>query len=450
MAAEQKKRRYHTGKGGKSEVRLTKTVTNIKEDGSKYKKQYTFSGATLKEAKALKDEFERKLNKGIDIDGSYLPVSYYVDRWLETKEAQKKNLNVNRARAKDIKKYIGDRPIGAVRRSDIQKMLNDYITSTTIRGKAPGKKSVESMLYVTKQVFDEALLDRVIELTPVQKIEIPTFQKTKIGGLKDEEVDNLLHLNHKHQYIFIILLYSGLRRGELIPLKWKDVNLKEKYIEVNKAIDFRHNRPIIKNTPKTEAGNRKVFITEQFAEYLERVKLEQGDNLYGNRVVNMDDKLVCPAPKMKQIINANGKKEWVAVPHQYVMFSETAWNNMLHSFYVAYELAYGNPDGYDPHDPRFKLTKPRIRPHMLRHTFCCSMFYAGVPVNVAQRQMGHADASTTLRIYAQCESEKKAKEEIIKKMSNKKLTPEERLLMELFGQGTFPDQVFGQKNINFA
>ncbi len=439
-----KKPKGYTGKGGHSQIVTTWTETVIDENGNKKKHTHSYYGATMKEAVAKKEEAKRLRNINIDVDAGCLPVSYYVDKWLVLKSG--KNMRVNNARAKDIKKYLGDRPINSVRRSDIQKMMNDYITSTTIRGSAPQKKSVESLRYVTAQVFDMAVLDRIIELTPVQKIEIPTFQKSKIRALDDKEVNNILKLNNKYQYIFIILLYSGLRRGELIPLKWKDINFDEKYIDVNKAVIYNNNRPIVKNTPKTAAGNRKVFLTEQFVEYLKKVKLDQADNLFGKNIVNMDDKLVCPAPKMVCKKNAEGKEQWVPVPHQYVMYSETAWTNMLHSFHVAYELKYGNPEGYNVNSPKFRLTLQKINPHMLRHTFCCSMFYAGVPVNIAQRQMGHEKASTTLNIYAQCESEKKVKEEINKKMSKKKLTPEEKLLMALFGQGEYPEQLLNTNN----
>ena len=79
---------------------------------------------------------------------------------------------------------------------------------------------------------------------------------------------------------------------------------------------------------------------------------------------------------------------------------------------------------------------------MFRHTFCCSMFYAGIPVNIAQRQMGHEKASTTLDIYAQCENDETTRKEIDEKMSKADTrSPQEKLLEAIFSDGKFPTRL---------
>ena len=413
----QKKPKGQTKFGKNCQKRAVLNYTVI-DNGVKIRKQKAFYGKTLKEACTLRDEYKRKINKGIKPDDAKVSVSDYVDKWLALKQ---KNMNVNNARAKDIKKYSGHMRIGDVRRSDIQFMINQFSDTKTIRGKYPGKKSVESLRYVSHQVFEYARLDMIIEMNPVQSIDIPSYEKSKVRPLTMQEIDNVLNLEHKWQKIFIILLHSGLRRSELIPLKWKDIDWDNQCIIVNKSTNFISNQAVVKYYTKNEASNRKVYITNQFKSYLDG--LYSDDSIKYRDRKRLNEALICPS--------LTGK-----------MFSETQWTNMLKKYHTDYELAYGNPNNYHKNDKRFELTLPILNPHMFRHTFCCSMFYAGIPVNIAQRQMGHEKASTTLDIYAQCENDETTRKEIDEKMSKADTrSPQEKLLEAIFSDGKFPTRL---------
>lgn len=65
---------------------------------------------------------------------------------------------------------------------------------------------------------------------------------------------------HRAQTAAMIMLYAGLRRGELIPLLWSDIDLKAGTISVNKSVEFINGAPNLKSGGKTDAATRTVFM----------------------------------------------------------------------------------------------------------------------------------------------------------------------------------------------
>lgn len=171
----------------------------------------------------------------------------------------------------------------------------------------------------------------------------------------------------------MIMMYAGLRRGELIPLTWDDIDLKRKKLSVNKAVDLTNNKAELKAT-KTKAGNREVDIPDILADYL--------------KTIEKTSDLVCPS--------SSGN-----------MHTATSWRSAWYSYLLDLNLKYGKEKGRkSKYDPRFKgITIEKITPHMLRHTYCTNLILAGVTPTTVQQQMGHANIQITLDIYTHITSE---------------------------------------------
>ena len=69
------------------------------------------------------------------------------------------------------------------------------------------------------------------------------------------------------------LLYTGLRRGELLALKWEDIDFENHVINVRQAVTYGGNQPKIK-TPKTQAGNRKVALLDVLEAELKKTPVQ--------------------------------------------------------------------------------------------------------------------------------------------------------------------------------
>ena len=186
----------------------------------------------------------------------------------------------------------------------------------------------------------------------------------------------------------MIMLYAGLRRGEVIPLRWNDINLEERYIEVNKAVEFPDNVHARLKSTKTKSGVRRVYFGERLKQYLSG--LEHASDY------------VCPSASGEMMSLSSFTRGWESVLAELNVISGED-KTVIGDEEVKRSSRF---------DPRFKsgVVINNLTPHMLRHTFCTMMYEAGVDIMTAKQQMGHASIETTLQIYTHL-SEARQKEE---------------------------------------
>lgn len=154
-----------------------------------------------------------------------------------------------------------------------------------------------------------------------------------------------------------LLFYTGMRRGELIGLQWKEVDLKNDVIRVRRDFDWKEN---VLDTLKTPNAKRDIPIVPELREILEENK--------GPRegfVVH------APTDPMKALPEATYKRRWKAV--------------------------------------RELIGAEDVTARTFRNNFATVLYDAGVDVLTASRAMGHADPSTTLKIYTDIERSRKVK-----------------------------------------
>lgn len=350
----------------------------------KYKYVYANSQKELNEKVT---EIKIKLGKGIDITAERDTFGAWLETWLESKrsEISDKRYKSYEASVKRLDS-LQDQQLVDIRMVDIQKVINDnyrcglaYQTLVQIRS-------------VCKQTFDLAIANRVCDFNPADSVKIPkAAPKETKRALTDEEQQWINAPSECRGHLAaMIMMYAGLRRGELMPLTWKDIDLDAKTISINKAVETVDSRPQIKYCGKTEAALRTVYIPDILVDYLKTVK--------------RDSLLVCPS--------AHGK-----------LLTETGWKRMWNSYMRELNRKYGNFDGVmvekDGKLQQFELPKskyapkdvpqviPPITAHWLRHTYITMLYLAGVDVLTAKEQAGHADIKTTMQIYTHLDSKYK-------------------------------------------
>ena len=165
------------------------------------------------------------------------------------------------------------------------------------------------------------------------------------------------------------MMLSGLRRGEATALQWNDIDFENNKISVTKSYNFKDKEF---KTPKNGKA-RVVSVPQILIDYLRTL----------------------PRTSFFVLTNAKGR-----------MMTDDSWKQLYKSYMHDMNLRYGfagnAPNKYSPIKIPMGITP--FTPHELRHTFCTTMYEAGIDAVTAKEQMGHADIQTTLSIYTHLSS----------------------------------------------
>ena len=333
-------------------------------------------GRTNKEVDEKIKAIRITLGKGLDVSAQEDNFSVWAEHWLSFKRANIGNSQYTHyvTYIRYLREYIGDMALKDIRLLHIQTVINDLYEKNPNTGKPSSKKTLKEIRGTAKQIFDFAMDNKVLDYNPADKVKIPKEATEKEReALTKEQQRWITEMPHEMQTAAMIMLYAGLRRGELIPLLWSDIDFKKKTIAVNKAVDLSEDKAKLKGT-KTKAGNREIIMPDILIEYLQGIK--------------RTNILVCPSPKGKLYTATQWRR---------------AWNSYLFDIDLCYGKAWGRKSKYDP---RYKgISIDRITPHMLRHTYCTNLILSGVAPITVKELMGHANIRVTLDIYTHITAE---------------------------------------------
>lgn len=290
-----------------------------------------------------------------------------------------------------LKSQIGNIPVKDVKAYHIQSIINKESECNPFTSKPSAKRTLKFIKSTAIQIIRLAICNRVVDYNVAQDVDVPAnapFEQRR--ALTEGEQQWIIDTPHRAQRPAMIMMYAGLRRGELIPLQWVDIDLNAKTIRVNKDAAIKNGRLQVKPFTKTEAGMRVVDIPQQLVNFL---KAEKKKAFSGTTI----NPLVCPS--------ATGG-----------MMTDTAWRRMWDSYLLDLNWKYGhhidskgkpakskcNPNG-------ILMEIPHFTAHWLRHTFATLLYMAGVDVLTAKEQLGHADVKTTLAIYTHLNNQFKRK-----------------------------------------
>lgn len=211
-----------------------------------------------------------------------------------------------------------------------------------------------------------------IAVNPAENIVTPKFHQNDREPLSTDHIRNIEEFcrNYKYGAFIMTLLYTGVRRGELLALQVNDVDFENGYITINKSVEFLCNSPNLK-TPKTPKSNRMIPILKPLIPYLQK------------------------AVEGKENVN------FVFTGYDGNLYTKSAVQRLFKAFnrdYNRYINRFRTEDEYE--SVHFTM-------HQFRHTFCTMMYDAGVDVKTAQEILGHSSINVTLGIYTHLSQYKK-------------------------------------------
>lgn len=244
----------------------------------------------------------------------------------------------------------GQVPLGDVTLTGVNRWLATMKRQDGKEGR-PAPSTIERAYTVLLAILDVAVADKLLHANPARGAEVPARQSVRNTYLTARQVDLLASHSGDHADLVLLLAFTGLRWGEAIALRRRDVNLDARRIHVDRSVTQIGSR-MVEGTPKTTTGVRQVplpdFLAKRLAQHLLMID---------------DDNLVFPTEDGDYLRSPDGRRGWFARAVR-------------------------------------EAGLPRMRIHDLRHTCASLAVSAGANVKALQRMLGHAKASMTLDVYS--------------------------------------------------
>lgn len=384
--AKKKKTVYGEGSWTTVTINNTEYVRFRKKYDSKTK---TFYGKTNKEVKKKVDEYERKNGYLVSDDVEKIILFDYINNWIENVKKKSVKERTYDTYKDTVKYYIEPFEIATMQMGNLSSdIIQQHYNNMAEKYSMSAIKKVQSLLTM---VFKYAMIKHDIFENPLFAVELPSKSNVKevkkIEVLTDDDMDKLfnevnrVNLPHNringqdgttiysgtNKYIIILLLYTGMRIGEALAIKWSDYN------EKNKTLRIKDNMVLV----KTGEGEKRVY------------KINTPKTESGIRIIALSKRAIWALNQLKAL---SIKSEYICVSVNGITPSQSAITRTLKSMLRNAQI--------DVNYNHFGL-------HDLRHTFASYQIRHGTDITVVSALIGHRSPETTMRIYSHVIEEQK-------------------------------------------
>ena len=280
----------------------------------------------------------------------------YTETWMKT-------FKLPKLKPKTYQSYVGylhthlypafgERFIEEITTQDVQQFMNDRAHLA--------RKSLKSYHDLLAQILDAAVEDKIIAENPAKsrRIANPSTKEKERVAVPEvqfrEITKSVMNLeNGAEKLMLALLIFTGMRRGEALGLRWDDIDFEEKCIHIRRNVTHPGNPPVI-GTPKTKSGIRDIYFGENLESILLAMKGE-GFVFGGETPLSRKEYLTLSSRIRKKV-----------------------------------EL-YGST------------------PHVLRHTYLTTAAGENIDPKTLQSMAGHADHQVTMNVYVHPKKENVAK-----------------------------------------
>jgi integrase len=269
---------------------------------SKYQRTKTEALAWIKDTKA---PFEQ----GLSYDAMHTSLSVYLKNWLINKKAEikpKTHYQYTQLINDHINPVLGSMMLSELRPSHIRALYNQKLEQNT------GIRTIRLIHSVLHNAFSQALKDEMMIRNITEATSPPRSKKKKIQVLSEEESDRLRNAiqGNKLEALFYLAMLTGMRKGELLGLKWEDLDWNTGQINIRRQVQRVHGQSNLLTTLKTERSARTVTISNKMIEKLyEHKKAQQLKRIkLGERWINND--LIFPSSVGTPLEPSNFDRIW--------------------------------------------------------------------------------------------------------------------------------------------
>lgn len=364
-------------------------------------KRHSIYAKTLDELREKEIDVLRDVLDGIRADKKDITINDLYYRWVQLKKGLKVNTfqNYKYMYTQFVEPDFGETKIVELKRSDVRAFYNHLADSQHIK-----INTIDNIHTVLHQVLELGVEDEYLRYNPsdnalkeLKRAHNNDSKKRKSLTIPEQELfEQFLSENGKYSRwypIFTVMMWTGMRVGEITGLRWCDIDLEDETISINHTlVYFDKGRAegcgFAVNTPKTKSGERTIPMLPKVKEAFLIEKDYQKE-------FNLKCKVIVDGYTDFIFINRFG-----GVQHQGTL------NKALRR--IIRDCNYEVLDK----EKKDSVILPRFSNHSLRHTFTTRLCEAGVNIKAMQDILGHADAETTLQIYTDATKDLKKAEMI--------------------------------------
>lgn len=353
-------------------------------------KRETFYGKTQKEVLEKINEIKYQVQTGTFTAENDITVGNWILTWLrEYKDNRIKKgtlTNYTNYVNSHIIPYLGNIKLQELRADQIQGFYNHLLKEGRKKPSANKESglsptTIKRIHIIINSALKQALKNGIINKNPASAVTIPKQLKHEIQPLSREEIQLFLETAKEDRLYaaFILECGTGLRRGELLGLKWQDIDLENKILQVNRSLVVQY------DVNAKDKGKKATYLE------FETPKTEKS-----KRVISIPDNVVAEL-KTHRIRQKEEKLR-------------------IGKYYTDEDLVFCNIDGSRLHPVSFvsyfknllkKAGVRDVRFHDLRHSVATLLLEMNEHPKVVQELLGHSTITTTLDIYSHVNLEKK-------------------------------------------
>ena len=344
---------------------------------------YNDKGRQLVKTKTIKATSDREANREYNIFAAEVQqgtlthvgkykLSEFAKTWFRDycmKNLAPKTQNSYRNHIeKRIIPALGYIDINKLRPQHIMKFMDDLKEKGVRMDGKEGLLSGESILYcfrVLSSMLQDAVQWQVIPSNPCTRVKPPKGEHAEINLLNEEDIVRMMQFLEdeplKYKMIVMLAIDSGLRLGELMGLKWTDIDFEKGTLNVNKSNQALSGKGIFTKDPKNKSSVRRIALSTSLMDLLKLHKREQLEQKF-------------------MLANKWVDEGWLFTKWNGLPMFPTTPSQWFRKFLKRRGL-------------------PHMRFHALRHLSATLLIALGVPLKNVSSRLGHADIRTTANIY---------------------------------------------------
>lgn len=314
---------------------------------------------TKKEAEKALAEAINAVNQGTYVEPSKLLFREYLDQWFLTKQ---KSIGIQTSKV--YKNYLQGRIIPSLGEYPLSKLttmqLQAYVNSLSDEGLS--SSTIKKIHEIIRNSLGHAVDFELLSKNPSLKVKLPKSNKKEMIVWSEEELNKFLSKAKEVDYfiVFFLALTTGMRQGEILGLRWKDIDFEKGLINIKQTLS--HDGKEFISGAKTKSSQRAIKLSESTLKVLKQRKLTVTKDKHSLGSLYRDFDLV-------------------ACSHHGTPLNPANVGRTLNKLIKTADV-------------------PKIRFHDLRHTHATLLLSKGMNIKIISERLGHSNIKVTLDTYS--------------------------------------------------